>query len=251
MLRHTVPPTPESASNQSYAVGPYQSAPNTTQCLSQSMHDSNRTLLSQPPAKRRRVDSIPEPSKVVQPRGKVASLALADHGAFDLPQTTMHGQQPPPPPPQQQQQQQQQQQEEAMQTQKWQPTPTTYSGVIPQEYRLHSTSISFGDTLADITDGMSCQQSTALDYGVEAPTPQWDGVFPHSQYQHGNTPNAPPVWHANHQFFDTPNDVQLNTNPHLPFDTSIDSDLGSASLSWLGYSFNSSGQATQDYMSNG
>jgi hypothetical protein len=32
--------------------------------------------------------------------------------------------------------------------------------------------------------------------------------------------------------------------------TSLDSDLGPASLGWPGFSFTSSGQATQDHMSN-
>jgi hypothetical protein len=239
MLRHTVPPTPESASNQSYTGVPRQNAPDTTQCLSQSMHDSNRTSLYQPPAKRRRVDSIPGPSNVVQPRGKVASLVPADHGAFDLPQTTMHGQQP------------QQLQEEAMQTRKCQPTLTTDSGVISQEYCFNPPGTSFGDTLTDIADGISYQQSTALGNCYGTSMSQWDRGFSYSQSQHDNTPNAPPVWHAKHQYLDTPNDAQLNTNPHLPFDISLDSDLGSTSHSWLGRSFTSSGQATQDYMSNG
>jgi hypothetical protein len=232
--RHTVPPTPDSASNQSYALGPNLTAPETVQCISRSMRELSQTSSSQPPAKRRRVDSTTGPSRGVQPRGKLASVAPADLGASDVPQTTSYGQQ-----------------QQALQTQRHQPTPTTDSGILPEVWDLNPTGVPSGNALTNVFDGMSYQQSTALGDGYGTSMSQWDGVFSHGQAQHDNTTNFPPIWPAKHQFLDTPNDVQIGTNPYLPFDTSIDSDLGSASLGWPGYSFTSSGQATQDYMSNG
>jgi hypothetical protein len=97
---------------------------------------------------------------------------------------------------------------------------------------------------------MSYQQSTALGDGYGTSMSQWDGAFSHGQPQHDNTTSTTSVWPAKHQLYDTLNDVQYNTNPHLPLNTSLDSDLGSASLGWPGFSFTSSGHATQDYMSN-
>jgi hypothetical protein len=234
--RHTVPPTPDSTSNQSFALDPNQTASEMVQPISRSMHDSSQSPSSQPPAKRRRVDSTTGPSRGVRPRGKLASIAEVDLGASDVPQTPLYGQQ-----------------QQALQTQRHRPTLTTNSGVIPDGYGLRPSDVASSDILTDITDGMSCQQSNAMDYGhgydFGVPMPQWDEVFPYSQPQHDDISNLPPVWHAKHQYLDTPNHVQVNSNSHLPLNTSLDSDLGSASLGWLGYSFTSSGQATQDYMS--
>jgi hypothetical protein len=231
--RHTVPPTPDSTSNQSFALGPNQTASEMVQCMSRSMQNSIQTSSSQPPAKRRRVDSKTGPSRGVQPHGILASVARADLGASDVPQTILYGQQ-----------------QQALQTQRYQPTPAADSGVMPEGWDLNATGVPSGDALTNVFDGMSYQQSTALGDGYGTSMSQWDGAFSHGQPQHDNTTSTTSVWPAKHQLYDTLNDVQYNTNPHLPLNTSLDSDLGSASLGWPGFSFTSSGHATQDYMSN-